>query len=254
MTAQDQLFVIFIGHGGGDGTDAKFNLVGPDLTIAEWNALLKPIAGPHRGRRHDQLELRRFCRGSPRPDRVVITATSSYAQRYHTVFPDALRPGAREPRPPTPTRTAASRCSKRSPTRRGSSSSTTSRPGRWPPRRRCSTTPATAWAGSPRRPAPDGTVAGLTYLDAVEVPKSSDPEVQKLLVRQQALTEQVDDLRRRRTTMAAGGVRRGVREADHRARRWSRATSAGRRADARQSAAPPRGIQPLAAAGTARRR
>src|SRR5206468_4017341 len=41
----------------------------------------------------------------------------------------------------------------------------------------------------------DGVVAGLTYLDAVESPTASDPAVQALLVRQQQLTEQIDDLR-----------------------------------------------------------
>jgi hypothetical protein len=50
---------------------------------------------------------------------------------------------------------------------------------------------------------PDGSIAALTYLDSVALPTASDPEVQKLLVRQQQLTEQVDDLRRRRTTMPA---------------------------------------------------
>src|SRR5262245_5847309 len=44
LKADDLLFVMLIGHGGGEGADAKFQLVGPDLTIAEWNAMLKPIA------------------------------------------------------------------------------------------------------------------------------------------------------------------------------------------------------------------
>ncbi len=33
--------------------------------------------------------------------------------------------------------------------------------------------------------------------------RSADPEVQQLLIRQQALTEQIDDLRRRRVSMSA---------------------------------------------------
>src|SRR5262249_47486643 len=48
---------------------------------------------------------------------------------------------------------------------------------------------------------PVGTVAGLTYLDEIAAPKSSNPEVQQLLSRQQQLTQQVDDLRRRRPSM-----------------------------------------------------
>src|SRR6185295_13229054 len=50
---------------------------------------------------------------------------------------------------------------------------------------------------------PDGTIAGLTYLDTVAMPTSSDPAVQEMLGRQRALTEQVDELRRKRPTMAA---------------------------------------------------
>ena len=50
---------------------------------------------------------------------------------------------------------------------------------------------------------PDGNVAALTYLDVGVVPTSADPEMQKLSSRQQALTEQVDDLRRRQSSMPA---------------------------------------------------
>jgi hypothetical protein len=50
---------------------------------------------------------------------------------------------------------------------------------------------------------PDGTIAGLTYLDTVTLPTVADPELQALLVRQQTLTETVDELRRRRAGMDA---------------------------------------------------
>src|SRR4029079_5642476 len=43
MTAEDVLLVLLIGHGSFDGTEAKFNLVGPDLSSNEWAALLKPV-------------------------------------------------------------------------------------------------------------------------------------------------------------------------------------------------------------------
>jgi hypothetical protein len=48
----------------------------------------------------------------------------------------------------------------------------------------------------------DGTLASLTYLDPPPVITTRDPELQKLMLRQQALTEQIDDLRRRRATMS----------------------------------------------------
>ena len=40
----DVFFVLLVGHGSFDGVDAKFNLVGPDLTATEWSLLLKPVA------------------------------------------------------------------------------------------------------------------------------------------------------------------------------------------------------------------
>ena len=40
----DLLFVLLMGHGGGDGADAKFNLVGPDLTVIEWSVMLSPTS------------------------------------------------------------------------------------------------------------------------------------------------------------------------------------------------------------------
>ena len=43
----DLLIVILIGHGtDADGDEAKFNLVGPDLSASEWADLLKPLPGP----------------------------------------------------------------------------------------------------------------------------------------------------------------------------------------------------------------
>jgi hypothetical protein len=45
VTADDVLLIVLIGHGNMDGPEAKFNLVGPDLTARDWRALLAPIHG-----------------------------------------------------------------------------------------------------------------------------------------------------------------------------------------------------------------
>jgi hypothetical protein len=97
VTHDDVLMLVLFGHGTFDGADAKFNLVGPDLTAVEWKDLLDGILGrvvivntteasfPFL----EELSLR---------GRVVITATDSAAQRYATVFPEyfirALADGA----------------------------------------------------------------------------------------------------------------------------------------------------------------
>ena len=86
MTAADLLLVVLIGHGTFDGTDAKFNLVGPDLESAEWAALLDPLPGR-------LVIVNTASAGFPflqklaGPRRVVISATDNPAQRYDTVFP-----------------------------------------------------------------------------------------------------------------------------------------------------------------------
>ncbi len=85
MTRDDVLFVFLIGHGTFDGTDAKFNLVGPDLESVEWSALLKGIPGRLVIVNTSSASFP-FLERLSGPRRIVITATDSPAQRYDTVF------------------------------------------------------------------------------------------------------------------------------------------------------------------------
>lgn len=81
----DLVCLVLVGHGTFDGVDAKFNLAGPDLEAAEWAALLRPLKA--------RVVVVNTASASapflPRlagPRRVVITSTSSAAQRFDTVF------------------------------------------------------------------------------------------------------------------------------------------------------------------------
>ena len=201
LKPDDLLFVMLIGHGGGDGADAKFNLVGPDLSIAEWNNLLKPISG-----RIAVVDATSssfpYLAGLSAPGRIVITATNSYSQRYHTVFADSFIEalGAASADADKNGRISileafnhASRLvaqhyeqDKRLATEKSVLDDTGDGVGRD--------------AGAT---GPDGVVAGVTYLDVVDVPKVADPDVQALLVKRQELTEKVDALRRRQPEMTA---------------------------------------------------
>ena len=95
--ADDVLLVLLIGHGSFDGVEAKFNLVGPDLTSVEWAALLKPIQARTVivNSTASSFPFLEHLAGSRR---IVITATDSPAQRFDTVFPEffirALTDGA----------------------------------------------------------------------------------------------------------------------------------------------------------------
>lgn len=87
LTRDDFLLIVLFGHGTYDGEVAKFNLVGPDLSAAEWNTLLNGLPG--------RLVIVNttaasfpFLERLSAPNRIVITATDSAAQKYATVFPD----------------------------------------------------------------------------------------------------------------------------------------------------------------------
>jgi hypothetical protein len=86
LTRDDLLLIILLGHGTYDGEAAKFNLVGPDLTAAEWATLLNGIAAKLVVINTTEASFP-FLERLSGPNRVVITATDSAAQKYATVFP-----------------------------------------------------------------------------------------------------------------------------------------------------------------------
>ena len=81
------LYVVLIGHGSFDGIDAKFNLVGPDLEAAEWDALLSRVPGRLVFVNTTSTSFPFLARLSGR-GRTIVTATESAVQRYDTVFPE----------------------------------------------------------------------------------------------------------------------------------------------------------------------
>jgi hypothetical protein len=87
LTRDDLLLVIMIGHGTFDGESAKFNLVGPDLTAAEWKGLLDGIPGRLVVVNTTESSYP-FLEELSNRGRVIVTATDSVAQRFATVFPE----------------------------------------------------------------------------------------------------------------------------------------------------------------------
>ena len=88
LTKDDQLLILLVGHGTTvDGEDAKFNLVGPDLSASDWAGLIKPLPGRvifvnTTGASFPFLQ-KLAGRG-----RVILTATDSAAQQFETIFPE----------------------------------------------------------------------------------------------------------------------------------------------------------------------
>jgi hypothetical protein len=87
VKAEDVVLVVLLGHGTFDGEDAKFNLVGPDLTAGDWGQLL--LALPARTVVvNTTASSFPFLEELSQRGRVVITATDSVAQKFATVFPE----------------------------------------------------------------------------------------------------------------------------------------------------------------------
>jgi hypothetical protein len=84
----DLLIVILIGHGTTtDGDEAKFNLVGPDLSSSQWADLLKPFPG-RLAFVDTTAASSPFLRHLAAKGHAVVTATDTSAQQFETVFPE----------------------------------------------------------------------------------------------------------------------------------------------------------------------
>lgn len=87
VTEDDMLLLVLLGHGTFDGADAKFNLVGPDLSAGEWKPLLEGLAGRLVVVNTTEASFP-FLEELSGKGRVIITATDSVQQRFTTVFPE----------------------------------------------------------------------------------------------------------------------------------------------------------------------
>lgn len=91
VVPDDVLLIVLLGHGTDDGSQAKYNVVGPDVTTDDWREMLKPL----RGRIvfiNTTSASAAFLSRLAGPQRVIITATDTPAQQYDTVFAEYLGP------------------------------------------------------------------------------------------------------------------------------------------------------------------
>lgn len=199
MDTSDVFLIVLIGHGTYDGEQAKFNLVGPDLSAAEWNALVKEVPG-------EVVFVNTASASSPflaalaGPRRVVITATSMPAQRFHTVFPEYFIAGLAE------SDADIDRNGRRSIYEAFAYASQRVRQ-HYEQRGQLATERALLdddgdgrgrEAGAEGR---DGERASLAYLDADRAAIVTDPELLRLFQKRDALLYELDDLKKRRLMM-----------------------------------------------------
>ena len=82
----DVVFVTLIGHGSFDGRTARFNLRGPDLTPADFNALLRKLPTKQVVFVNTASASGPFVEELSGPGRTIVTATRSGAEQYATLF------------------------------------------------------------------------------------------------------------------------------------------------------------------------
>lgn len=203
LTAQvktlDTLFVLLLGHGSWDGTDAKFNLIGPDLTANEWAGLLTPAQGKVVFV-NTTPSSSPFLKALAGEKRVIITATDQPAQKYDTVFADAFVQALGAP---TADLDKDSRISM------WEAFAYASRVVRLTYEQKQLMQPEHAALdddgdGTGRQSTgegKDGTLASLTFMDAVIASRPADPELQQMVQRQELLVIQIDALKKKKAQM-----------------------------------------------------
>ncbi len=86
LDANNVLFVFLIGHGSFDGKEAKFNLVGPDLSASEYNALLSSLPTRRVVVFNMASASGEFIKSLAAKGRIVITATRNGQETNATRF------------------------------------------------------------------------------------------------------------------------------------------------------------------------
>jgi hypothetical protein len=83
---EDVVYVVLFGHGSFDGQTARFNLPGPDMTAADFNAQLKKLRTRNIVFVNTASSSGPFVEELSAPGRTIITATRSGAQQFTTLF------------------------------------------------------------------------------------------------------------------------------------------------------------------------
>ena len=89
----DQILVLLIGHGAGQGTDSRLSLPGPDPTAADIAEWLRPLVGRTTVLVNAATASGDFVAALAGPDRVVVTATKSALERNESVFAEYFARG-----------------------------------------------------------------------------------------------------------------------------------------------------------------
>jgi hypothetical protein len=199
LTREDLLLIILLGHGTHDGDVAKFNLVGPDLTAADWAGLLNGLPGRLVMVNTTSASFP-FLERLAGANRIVITATDSVAQKYATVFPEYFAKAMSE---------ASSDLDKNGRTSVFEVFAATSAAVKQHYQQRGQLTTERAVfddngdgvGREAEAPGPDGTMARLLYLDAESPAAANNPELAALIRRRRELETEAEALKQKKGAM-----------------------------------------------------
>jgi hypothetical protein len=90
LDANNVVYMFFIGHGSFDGKESKFNLVGPDLSATDYNALLSSLPTHRIVVFNMSSASGEFIKSLSAKGRIVVTATRSGQETNATRFPGFL--------------------------------------------------------------------------------------------------------------------------------------------------------------------
>ncbi len=199
LTRDDVLLIILLGHGTYDGDVAKFNLVGPDLTAADWAGLLNGLPGRLVVVNTTSASFP-FLERLAGSNRIVITATDSGAQKYATVFPEYFVKALGE---------ASSDLDKNGRTSVFEVFEATSAAVKQHYQQRGQLTTERAVfddngdgvGREAEAPGPDGSMARLLYLDAESPAAANNPELAALIRRRRELETEAEALKQKKGAM-----------------------------------------------------
>jgi len=201
MGKDDLLFVVLFGHGtSADGEDAKFNLVGPDLSASEWGDLLKAMPGRLAFVDTTAASFP-FLRKLAARGRVVVTATDSAAQQFETVFPDFFVKAFDDPAADLDRNGRVSLWEAFSYASAGVRG-WFEQHGQLPTERPLLDDSGAGIGGEAQNPGPDGAIAKVTYIESDAVAAATGDSARDALIKRQAeLQSQIEALKARKSSM-----------------------------------------------------
>lgn len=199
LQRDDLLLLVLMGHGTVDEGQAKFNLVGPDLTSGEWGELLRDVPGRLIAINTTGGSFP-FLRDLAARGRIVVTATESTAQRYDTVFGDQLVAALQDPAADLDKNGRVSVWELFVRASRGVAAHF-ERQGLLSTERALLDDTGDGVGIEATETGADGALARATYLERDAAAVEGDPELAALLAQRRTLEEQAERLKQRKATM-----------------------------------------------------